>query len=161
MITAIDTNILLDILIPNARYAQASKKLLDKAFVEGALVICEVVYAELASQFPSKEELDGFLAETKIRLVASTPQALYRASEAWKEYSRSRAKRKGLQCPKCGAWQEIRCSACGSPITVRQHILTDFLVGGHAVVQVDRLLTRDLGYYRTYFKELDLLSHEG
>lgn len=97
MITAIDTDILFDMLIPNAQYAQGSKRLLDEAFVQGALVICEVVYPELASQFPSKGELPRFLADTKIRLERSKPEALQRASKAWKDYNKAR--KKGLQCP--------------------------------------------------------------
>lgn len=88
MITSLDTNVLLDLLIPNVRYAQASQQQLDEALALGSLVIGEVVYAELAS---------------------------------------------------------------------RQHILSDFLVGAHALVQADRLFTRDLGYYRSYFPQLSLL----
>jgi predicted nucleic acid-binding protein len=53
MITALDTNILLDVLIPDESHFQKSKKLLDDHFEKGQLVISEVVYAELASQFPT------------------------------------------------------------------------------------------------------------
>ncbi|MFQ5794014.1 MAG: type II toxin-antitoxin system VapC family toxin [Candidatus Bipolaricaulia bacterium] len=156
MITALDTNILLDILIPNVQYAAASKQRLDEALAQGALVIGEVVYAELAVQFPTPEELDRFLIETKIRLEPSKPEALQQAAQAWEVYLRKRGEE--LQCPQCGTKQQITCSHCGEAIRVRQHILSDFLVGAHALVQADCLLTRDLGYYRSYFPKLKLLT---
>jgi hypothetical protein len=53
MISAVDTNVLLDILIPNADYAVASLGTLEKLSGKGSLVISEMVFAELSSQFPS------------------------------------------------------------------------------------------------------------
>lgn len=73
MISAIDTNILLDVLIPNQRHCLTSKRLLDEALGEGALVICEVVCGELASQFRSQTRLDIFVQDTGIRLLPSNP----------------------------------------------------------------------------------------
>jgi predicted nucleic acid-binding protein len=154
MITAIDTNILLDILNPNAFHFTSSKALMDEAYMQGALIINEVVYAELAVQFPSHVPLEEFLQRTSIRLEWSQPEALYAASEAWQVYNSRR--RQGLQCPDCGRTQIVSCPQCGKSIQSRQHILSDFLIGGHALKHADRLLTRDRGYYRTYFPTLRL-----
>jgi predicted nucleic acid-binding protein len=149
MITAIDTNIILDILIPNAQHASGSKQLLDQALAEGALVINEVVYAELASQFTPKGLLEKFLTDTQIRLEHSSNEALQYAGEIWQEYVQARGAQ--FQCPYCGTKQMIQCLPCKKTIIVRQHILSDFLVGAFAGKQADRLLTRDLGYYKNCF----------
>lgn len=47
MITAIDTNILLDILLPNEDFYEASADALQGSAGEGSLVISDIVYAEL------------------------------------------------------------------------------------------------------------------
>ena len=71
MTTAVDTNILLDILIPGAPHGDTSERALFEALVEGAVVIAEAVYAELAAHFPDRVELDRFLDDP------SSPSALY------------------------------------------------------------------------------------
>ena len=57
MISALDTNVLLDILIPNERFFDRSVGALEAAAGAGPLVICDLVYAEL------QLECDRFLAE--------------------------------------------------------------------------------------------------
>ncbi len=47
MITAIDTNILLDVLLPNPGFVEQSHEALETAAGVGSLIICDVVYAEL------------------------------------------------------------------------------------------------------------------
>jgi predicted nucleic acid-binding protein len=153
MITAVDTNILLDVLIPDAPHGDESERALAEALRSGAVVIGDPVYAELAVHFPEQEKLDRFLADTGLRLEPSEAEAPYRAGRAWSEYVR---RRPALACPQCGARQEIRCDNCAATVQPRQHVLADFVIGAHALVQADQLLTRDRGYYATYFPELTL-----
>ena len=157
MITAVDTNILLDVLIPEAPFGTASQQSLDTALQQGTLVLNEVVYAELAAHFPTLEELARFLADTSMRLVPSQPAALARAGRAWAAYARQRGT--GFLCPMCGRVQQLSCQQCGTALRSRQHLVSDFLIGAHAAVQADRLLTRDRGYYHTYFPELRLVEN--
>lgn len=154
MISAVDTNVLLDVLIPAAPHGDDSARALAEAVRSGAVIISEPVYAELAAGFPDRAALDGFLADTGIRLVPSGAEGLHRAGRAWSEYLRRRPA--DLSCPQCGGAQDIRCDRCGAAIRPRQHVVADFVIGAHAVVHADRLLTRDRGFYAGYFPELEL-----
>ena len=40
----------------------------------------------------------------------------------------------------------------------RTRIVADFLIGAHAVAAADRFLTRDRGFYASYFAELKTLK---
>ena len=157
MITAVDTNIFLDLLIPNARFVDASKAKLEKAHGEGGLIICEVVWAELASQFVEQTAIEAFLRDTGIRRVPATEDALFTAGLAWKTYRKRRGD--GWRCAACSRVQRaVQCTQCGARLQSRQHIISDFLIGAHALHQADRLLSRDRGFYAAYFGELMLMA---
>ncbi len=154
MITAIDTNILLDILIPDPSFHVQSKASLEKALHLGRLVVGEIVYAELAVHFPAPEMLRQFLKETGIALVSSTSATLEEAAVRWKRYLKNKGH--NIECPKCGKSVGCSCLHCGQPLQFRRRILADFIIGAQALVQADGLLSRDRGFYRTYFKDLRL-----
>jgi predicted nucleic acid-binding protein len=129
MITAIDTNILLDILIPNETFYDASASALQDS-ATGSLVICDVVYAELCIQFDSQRDCDDFLKSNEIGVQALTREAHFLASRVWRTYRERGGK--------------------------RTRILADFLVGAHAQAQATRLLSRGRGFYRLLFPSLEL-----
>jgi predicted nucleic acid-binding protein len=157
MITAVDTNIILDVLIPDDPFGQSSKLLLDRHLSEGKLILCEVVFAELAAHFPSEVELNKFLAETGMRLVSSSEKSLYIAGNRWKEYSK-KSNKSQFSCSTCGSVFTATCPKCKTAATRRFHVLADFLVGAHALVHADCMLSRDLGVYKTYFKDLKVVN---
>jgi predicted nucleic acid-binding protein len=132
MITAIDTNVLLDILVPNEKFCDPSVLALENAASDGSLVICDMVYAELCIHFNTQGECDRFLHGNEIRVEALTSEANFVASRVWRAY-----RKQGGQ---------------------RARILADFLIGAHAQVQSSRLLSRDRGFYRKLFPKLTLVD---
>jgi predicted nucleic acid-binding protein len=132
MITALDTNVLLDILLPNEKLYDASAGALEKAAIEGSVVICEVVYAELCAHFRTRRECDEFLLDTGIRIESLGRAACFLASRTWLTYRLHGGK--------------------------RSRILPDFLIGAHAQLHAARLLSRDRGFYRESFPSLTLMD---
>lgn len=132
MITAVDTNILLDILVPNEQFYEASADALEEAAGEGSIVISDIVYAELCIHFETQRECDAFLETNEIRVQTLAREAHFLASRAWRTYREQGGK--------------------------RTRILADFLIGAHAHRQATRLLSRDRGFYRKLFPSLDLVD---
>ena len=133
MRTAIDSSVLLDVVLEDARFADRSEAALRSAAAHGALVICECVLAEIRPVF-ARGEIELFLEDWGLELVPSTRESALLAGEMFGLYL---SRRRG---------------------TAPSRVLPDFLIGAHATVVADRLLARDRGYYRDYFRKLALIS---
>lgn len=155
MTTAVDTNVLIDVLFPGTPHQESSRLALAEAARSEGLIVSEVVYAELSGYFGEMQRLNAFLEGTRVRLEPSRTPALVAAGNAWREYTRRR--RSSLICPECGSHQDLKCANCGRELRPRQHLVADLMIGAHALFHADRLLTRDRGFYATYFPELRLL----
>ncbi len=155
MITALDSNVLFDVLSPEPNRASSASALVLDAHQVGDVVIAEPVFAEVSSRFVSTDEFLTYLRAMGIGLLPSAARTLYLAGREWRLYTSRR--RSGQQCQTCGTVQSVTCANCGANLLSRQHLPSDFIIGAHASLQADRLLTRDKGLFRTYFPDLELV----
>ena len=128
MITAVDTNVLIDVINGQEKAIDA----LAFASTQGQLVIGEIVYAEMCAGMAT-EDVEHLCKDFGIQLVHSSVQALGLAGEIWRRYRAHHA-------------------------TPKERVLADFMVAAHALIHTDRLLTHDRGFYRDYFKNLTILN---
>jgi predicted nucleic acid-binding protein len=139
MTTAIDTNVIVALWDAEDSLHRVARAALDKVFNEGTLVISGAVYAELLAA-PGRTEafVDGFCEETGIVVEWEIGERAWRAAgAAFQGYAARRRKQKGAEA---------------------RRILTDFVIGAHALVNGYKLLTLDADIYQAAFPKLAITS---
>ena len=128
MITAVDTSVLLDVFLPDDKHGPRSREWLRNAYDRGAILVCDVVYAELVPAFQNRASLEDALKRISVTISPINTAFAYEAGARWLQYRRAGGR--------------------------RNRIIADFLIGAHAVATADAFLTRDRGFYATYYPEL-------
>ena len=130
----VDTNVILDVIQNDPKWAAWSQAQLDAASLKFTLVINPVIYAELSIAYRRIEELEAMLGISGLRMESIPREALFLAGRAFLKYRRRRGTRTG--------------------------VLPDFFIGAHAAVAGIPLLTRDARRYSDYFPSLELITPE-
>lgn len=131
--TLVDSNVLIDVLVPSGRWQRWSRNALSTALDEGGAAINGIVYAELSAGFARVEPLEAALEYLTIDLLPIPRAALFMAGQQFRTYRRRTKK-------------------------PRTSLLPDFLIGAHATVLGVPLITRDTRRYATYFPRLRLIT---
>lgn len=137
MRTAIDSNIISAIWSGEPSVPKLLQQLAE-AKLSGALLISPVVFAELHAYPDATEKfILNFLQTTRVVVDYQLEEKVW--LEAGRRFARYAARRRQ------------------SGGTTPKRLLADFLIGAHALVQADRLLTLDPRRYSQDFPELQLI----
>ena len=128
----VDTNVLLDLVTDDPRWAEWSQQQLDLASAQDELAINEMVYAELSIGYERMEELDAMLVTAGLANAAIPRPALFLAGKAFQRYRSSGGRKNG--------------------------VLPDFFIGAHAVVADAALITRDSARYRSHLPGIMVIA---
>jgi predicted nucleic acid-binding protein len=129
---AVDSSVLVDVLAADPRFADSSEASLGRALAEGDVVICDAVVAEIHTLLEGAEATMESLASLGIRYLPTSEPAAVRAG-----YMQRRFRDRGGR---------------------RERVVADFMIGAHALMQCDALITRDAGFFRDYFKGLKVIE---
>ena len=129
---AVDSSVLLDVLTDDPRFADASETCLGEALAHNDLVVCAAVVAEVQTLLETRDTAMDTLALLGLRYLPTTEQAAVRAGHMQRRF----LDRGGR----------------------RERVIADFLIGAHALLQCDALVTRDAGFFRDYFKGLKVIE---
>lgn len=128
--TAVDSSVLIEILI-GAPNSAASETALRGALALGQVQVCDVVVVEVCSALRDGNLVMQILGDIGIRYSEVGEQAAICAGQMQRSY-RARG-------------------------GTRARTVPDFIVGAHALLQCNALLTRDAGFFRDYFLGLELI----
>lgn len=127
---AIDSSVLLELLTGEGD-ADTAELALREALSRGPVVVCDVVIAEVCSSLQDGDRAMQAFEEMGIAYSTVEEKSAVRAGEMQRRY---------------------RTRGGGRARTV-----PDFIVGAHALLQCNGLITRDAGFFRDYFKGLKVI----
>lgn len=130
MITAVDSSVLLDVLTEDPRYVVGSETALRRARLEGRLIVCECVMAEVYPALDDAGAFGEFCDDLEIEFIPMSRESALLAGQYFSQYLKRGGK--------------------------KSRVVVDFMIGAHATCQADRLLARDRGYFKPYFRDLDV-----
>jgi len=128
----VDSNVILDLVTDDPRWADWSEGMLNHYDREGHLFINDIVFAEVSIGFERIEECDEMIVQGGFRTLPIPREALFLAGKAYLQYRRSGGNRTAP--------------------------LPDFFIGAHAAVSQLPLLSRDRTRYQTYFPTVELIA---
>jgi predicted nucleic acid-binding protein len=131
VITAVDTSVLIALYKGEAG-SEAWLEVLQSQSKLGRLIVCEVVTAEVAALVHDDQETIAFFRDLGIDYEPSRTSTALLTGRIFHAYRRA-----------------------GGP---REHLIPDFLIGAHALLQADQLAAADRGYLRRYFPKLRVIA---
>jgi predicted nucleic acid-binding protein len=137
---AVDSSVLID-LLGDAPGADAAEAALRLALSSGPVVLCDVVLSEVTAGLGHGSEVMDALEEMGLSFLAIDQRAAIRAGEMQRKFKQRLAEKNA----------DKGAGAASS------RAMPDFLVGAHAMLQCDGLITRDQGFFRDYFKGLKVI----
>ena len=128
---AIDSSVIVDLIGGRSEASEAAAATLRQALHAGPVVLCDVALAEVCSSLKGGSQIMDAFDQIGIAYSAMEPKSALRAGEMQRRY-----RQRGGN---------------------RSRTVADFLIGAHAMMQCNALITRDAGFYRDYFKGLKVI----
>ncbi len=142
---AIDSPVLID-LLADGPYADAAEACLRQCLSVGPVVVCDVALAEVCGALRDGAEAMAVLEEMSLLFSPLEAKSSLRAGEMQRRY-----RQRNLGPHGDGLHSE------GMPRDGMRRATPDFLIGAHALLQCNGLITRDERFFRDYFKGLKLI----